>query len=202
MSKFPMVAYEDTAFMAKTTKELKEAKDALQKMLDCWNELGLPALHTTLFRLAHDPQGVHAEAVPVITGGKLQLSKDIFMRITEAPCPNQLYIAARLARNQIQTGRPELWSISSDGKKVVLDKDLAKALIESQNIIAVNEAQLKFTHEVAEYVRLSNSLNEQLKAIPWMRMPAPPWILTERSFPLIAGLELQADQLREIAKSL
>jgi len=195
-----MVAYEDTAFMAKTTKELKEAKDALQKMLDCWNELGLPALHTTLFRLAHDPQGVHAEAVPVITGGKLQLSKDVFMKITDVPCPNQLYIAARLARNQIWTGRPDLWSI--EGKTVILNEPLAKALIESYNITVDNEAQKKFVDEVVLYVKMSNSVNEQLKALPWMRMPAVPFTLTEKSFPIICGLELQADQLREIAKSL
>lgn len=206
-SKFPMIAFKDSEFMAKTTLELQEAKKAQQELLNIWNGLDLPPLHTTLFELVHAPQKVYTEAInqgveEPASYGKYSIAPGVKLNITSAPVPDSILKASNVARSLSQVGRPELWSISPDGKTVLLNEAPAKELIESQNIIVENEQQKKLVEEVVLYVKLSNSVNEQLKGIQTMRMPAVPFTLTERSFPLIAGLELQTGQLREIIQCL
>jgi len=197
-----MLAYRDVEFEQKTRHELEMSRNAQQHMLDVWNSLELSTL-TNLFRLAHDPQGVYSETTKQetkepIPEGRYSIAPGVTINTKTIPCPDTLYRASREARNQIKTGLSDLWYISPDGKTVELDEALSENLIESQNVIVQNEQQKKFVQECVMYVKMSNSVNEMLKSIPTMRMPAVPWQLTERSFPLISGLELFPLHLREI----
>lgn len=199
------LAYRDLLFEEQTKAELKKALEAQQKMLNAWYGTGIDVPCTNLFQLMHAPQKVYGDAVKSqaeipIAHGKFQISKDVFLNILDIPVPNQLYIAAREARNQIQAGRPELWSI--EGNKVVMDQELANELIHSKDVYTENEAQERFVEATLKYIELSNYLVETIKAMPGMGMSfGMPFTLIEKHA-LINIVQLEPVQLRETLKSL
>lgn len=198
--------YSDEKYIETTKAELQQAKEAAQKMLDVWNELNIGPLKNPLFELAHVPQRVHSAAVSKddtepVTHGRFQVRPGVSLTLTEVPCPDALFRAAHACRMQIQIGRPELWSIEND-KTVVLNEALADELLHANDIYAENAAQAQFATLCVKYVEYSNALNEALKNIQTMRMPAVPFSLASRSFPLIAELQFYPDQVREIIKEM
>lgn len=200
---YPLLVYHDRGFADQTKVEIEKAKEALQKLIDCWNKLNLPPF-PDLLRLVFDPVTVHAKAVTLcaepVANGKYEFSPGVFLNLSEVPCPNELYVTARNARNQIQSSRPELWSIVDN--IVVLNQQKADQLIHSNDIYAENEKQASFADLCVKYVYYSNTLNEELKLIPTIRLPCVPFGVVERSFPWICGLHLEVDQVREIIKSM
>ena len=198
------LSYRNEAHEEKTRNELDRAKKALQNLLQAWNstDLGLPC--PSLWKLMFTPEKTYQEAaksiaeVP-IANGKFQLSKEVFLNILEIPTPNDLYIAAREARNEIQTGRPELWTISEDGGTVLLNQELAEALIHESDCYVETELQDQMVEACKEYAKSGKVLHEILTKLPGQGMfQGIPFVIVERYGNLIAWLEIEPVQLRGI----
>jgi len=176
--------YSDKEFSEKTKIEIEEARRAGQTLLDIWNELGLPPFKS-MFQLVHDPQSVFDS----VQSGKNNL------------LPNTLYVAARVARNHIVIGNPDLISVK-DNKTVVVNEVEVERLVSVNNIFAENEIQAQFIRDVVQYVALSNSISQTLMGLETTRMPGEPVRRTARYFPNVCCLELETETLQEIVKQM
>jgi len=174
--------YSDLEFVEKTKSEIKEAAEAAQALLDTWNSLNLPPFKS-MFQLVHDPQSVYERA------GQGNL------------LPNILYVAARVARNHIIIGNPDLISVK-DNKTVVVNEVEVERLVSVNNIFAENEIQAQFIRDVVQYVALSNSISQTLMGLETTRMPGEPVRRTARYFPNVCCLELETETLQEIIKAM
>lgn len=199
--------FRNLEFEEKTRRELQEAQEAQQKLLDSWNEtdIGIPC--PNLFRLIHDPRGVYNEAVKSvaeipIAHGKFQISKDAFLNVLEIPTPNDLYIAAREARRHIQCGRPELWSIEN-GKTVVLNKEKAEELIHSCDVWVENEKQKEFAEAALRYAEDGNYLVNTLRSMPGLNnVFSIPFTLVGKFSQLICAVQIEPNNFRALIEKL
>ena len=174
--------HSNTAFTEKTKAEIKAAAEAAQKLLNIWNSYKLPPL-SNLFELVHNPTAVYQRA----GAGSL--------------LPDELIIAARVAKDHIVIGNPDLISIQ-DNSKVVINEAESERLTNVNNVFAENEVQAQFIRDVVQYVALSNSISATLMNLPTTRMPGEPVKRTGRFFPNICTLELETETLQEIIKAL
>ena len=201
------LVYTDQKFIDRTRIELKKAQEAQQKLLDQWNATGIGIPCDNLFKLMHTPQKVYGDAVKSqaeipIAQGKFQISKEVFLNMLDVPVPNELYTAAREARNCIQSGRPELWSIK-DNKTVVLNETLAEQLIHSFDVYAENEAQKEVAEACLKYMESSNFLNDKLKNMAGLRtMFGLPFTVVDRFANIVCSLDIEPTNLREMLKTL
>lgn len=201
------LAYRNLEFEEKTKLELQKALEAQQRLLDTWNalDLGLPC--TNLFYLIHNPQKVYADAVKEVTTipishGKYQIAQGAFMQFLDVPVPNELYVRAREAKNQIQCGRPELWSIE-DNKTVKLNQELAEALIHSNDVWVENEEQKKFVDSAVRYIETGIYLHDKLINMAGMgTLFNTPFRLVEGHRGFVPKLRLELVQLRELLKQI
>ena len=202
--KFPMLIYQDLAFEQETRKGLTQTFEALKKLLDVWNGLEVgPCLD--FLSLVHNAASVYTEAFNETVEcpgniGKYQISREAFLNVVEAPIPNNLYTAAKAVQKTPCFGYSDIWTIKDS--QIIEDAEAREAVIHSRNIYAYNQRQKELAEGVIEYVRLSNYLDAQFKEIPWQYIPAPPWTLVGRSFPHVAMLTLEIEQLRTILEKL
>jgi len=190
--------YRDEAWEVKIRKDIEDSRQALQALLDTWNNLDLTPC-TDIFSLMVQPQQTHDAAVREVTtipiaAGRFQISKDAFLKILDVPCPNDLYISARQAKRAPFSGARDLWTIKED-KTIVLDKTLADTYIFAKNIYAANERQKEVALLFINYIESSVTINALLTELPLQHMLLP-WAITGRSFPTLYTLELEPEQLR------
>jgi hypothetical protein len=204
---FPVLVYEDIKFKETTKSEIEGAKIALQNLLNEWNGLKLPAItdYKQLFRVIHTPQRVYSETYhalnPEPVYGALTIRPGVSINLTDVPLPNELYIKARSAQREIQTGRLELWTIEDE--KIVLNEIAAKTHLNSADIYAENEAQKMFVEACLMFVESSDTLITSLTNMPSTRLPMTPFSIIERTgFLFLSRVKLDPDQMRELLKSL
>ena len=195
----------DEKFIEQTTAEIQRAFEPQQKLLDCWNAMNVGRC-TDLFRLIHDPINVYKELnpveVPPVTGS-YQFATDTYVKMTDVPMPNELFILAREARKCIQAGRRELWNISEDGTTVVLNQDQADALIHSRDVLVENEAQKEFIEMAVAFKESSTYLNTKLRSMLSMQSGFNiPFVMTGTGFLFIKDDELDYVALKDMMKNL
>ena len=190
--------YRDEAWEVKIRKDIEDSRQALQALLDCWNNLDLTKCED-IFSLMVQPQQTHDAAVREVTtipiaAGRFQINKDAFLSILDVPCPNDLYISARQAKRAPFSGARDLWTIK-EGKTVILNKKLADTHIYAKNIYAENERQKEVANLFINYIQSSVKINALLAELPLQHMLLP-WQIVARSFPSLYVLELEPEQLR------
>jgi len=193
----------DEKFIEQTTAEIQRALEVQQKLLDCWNDLNVGRCKD-LFRLMFDPVNVYKEAtnIPVING-KYQINKDVALNLIDVPIPNELYISAREARKCIQAGRRELWSISEDGKTVLLNKENADRLIYANDIYCENPQQREFAEMAVAFKESSKYFNTKLPSMLSMQSGFNiPFVMTGAGFLFIKDVELDYVALKDMMKKL
>ena len=196
------IIFEDKAYQEKTRKELQNAKEALQDLLDCWIKLDLGTVpDNNLFNLTYRTADVYNEAVyevaeVPVTAGKFQLNKDVFMKLLNVPIPNDLYLKANAAKKHSWTGVPTLWYI--DGDNVIMNQDEADKFIYANNITITNEDQKKFVKAVYAYLENGNYLYQTLQNLPGFNAFTVPFTLIEKGFPLLPKLQLEVINLKNI----
>ncbi len=194
---YPMVVYQNAEFKVKARAELEAAKAALQALLDTWNNSGLPAITTyaELFKLCHTPQALYAAAT------KSDADKaDEYKSMIAVPLPNEIYIKARAAKNQVYNGKVELWSIK-DGK-VTFDQAAVNAFLNSADLVAQNEQQADFIRSCVAFAQASDVLINVLTGLPSARLPVWPFEVKEHSAwsPQLNRVTLQPDQVKMILR--
>jgi hypothetical protein len=199
--------YTDTQFIEQIKHELEMAQDALQRMLDTWNGLDMVPV-TNLWELMISPNTVYTRAVgeigeATVSHGRFQIKKDVFINLVQAPVPNELYLACNNSKLCSMTGHPELWSVSEDGKTVILDQAKADLLIYDSDIYVENEKQKEFAENILTFLKTTNWLHDNMPLLPGLGMRyGYPYALIERSSQFVNKLELQPSELRELLKSL
>jgi hypothetical protein len=199
--------YRDEAFETRTRTELENAREALQALLDSWNEVDICKCDD-LFRLTQQPEKYYNEKVGEtvelpVTKGKFQISRDAYLSILQVPTPNTIYVAARTARKQSFTGIPALWHISPDGKTVEMDEAEAQKYIDAKSIYISNEQQRIFVDNVVQFMRSSNYLHETLKELPGLStLFSIPFTIVERNNQILSKVEISYPQLTEVLKVL
>ncbi|MFA5300204.1 MAG: hypothetical protein WC389_18610 [Lutibacter sp.] len=155
------VVYRDANYENQVRKDLESSKVALQSVLDVWNSLELIPC-TDIYQLIFNPQKIYSDAinklaiVPV-TAGRFQVSKQAFINTLDIPIPDQLYRAAKQAR-QLLGGVPGLWAIENN--EVIMVEDEASVLIEKNNVYASGKKQIEFAEKLNSFISTLNELNE------------------------------------------
>jgi hypothetical protein len=205
---YPILVYQDEKFKETTKAEIASAKTALQNLLNEWNFLKLPRItdYLQLFRVVHTPQRVYSETYHALNPepgayGSVAIHPGVNLNLTDVPVPNQLYVRAREARQQIQNGRIELWSIEND--TVILNETAAEALINSMNVYAQNEAQKKFIEAAVSYKEAGNYLHDVIINGTSMELQfSTPFAILERQAGNILKVDIVPDALRAMVKGL
>lgn len=153
------LGYKNEGFEAQVKSELTDCFAAAQKLLDCWNSLDIGVLKESLWILATRTPEIYKKAVEAVTEktvslGRYPIKSGVLLDMLEIPIPNELYIAARNAKKQPMFGHPELWD--HDGKRVMLDKAKADALIHVNDIWITNERQREFLKYCLQFMESSN----------------------------------------------
>ncbi|MDZ7739935.1 MAG: hypothetical protein U5K32_12900 [Bacteroidales bacterium] len=196
--------YQDLEHEKEMREGLEQTFEAIKSLVSAWNSLDVGPCRD-IMELANDARGVYAKAykslikVPEQIDGHT-LRREEFLKIIEIPEPQNLYDAAKAVLGAPCFGYQGIWSIK-DGE-VIQNQDQIANVIHARNIYANNQHQKELAEAIVEYVRLSNYIDGQFKTIPWQYFPAPPWTLVGRSFPNVAMLTLEVEQLRTIISKL
>jgi hypothetical protein len=202
------LAYRNENYEKQIEQELASALDASNRLLHCWLSLDLGALNTTLFELAYRTPAVYKEAVQRVSGdvvslGRYAIRPGVLLDLLEIPIPNELYLAAKQVKLQTQCGHPELWSISPDGKTVILNQELADQLIHANDIWITSKRQREFLDHCIAFQESSNWLYDNLLPLPGMMTKfGPPFALIARSSMQINKYEIDPIQLNVLIQSI
>jgi hypothetical protein len=192
--------YRNEAFENETRAGMQVTLEAYKKLLSIWDEQKLGECQD-LFNLAAQPKQVFRAAfqnslkVPAEISG-LKINRSAFLNMVEEPEPTELYKQAGITSKSPAFGYRDVFSIK-DGS-VFMDPERAEEVIMSQNIYALNAEQKELGEAVIEYVRLSNYIDKRFTEIEWQYIPAPPFSMVGRHFPLVSMLNLEVEQLRLI----
>lgn len=169
----PVRVYRDEKHEATTKMELERTQKSLQSVLDVWNSLELTPC-TDIYALTMNPQKAYGEAVnklaePPVQVGRFQIRKSAYIETLDVPLPEELYRAAKTARNQPYCANPELWNISGD--RIVLNDLEAERLIDSQSIYANDPAKIELVETVTKLCEYLNKVNSAMSGS--LLPPAP-----------------------------
>ena len=185
---FPQLCYRDEQFKITTLDQIAAAKSSLQNLLNTWHSIpGLPAIkdYKQLFELTHVPDRFYANAI----------------NAKGEPVPLNLIVAAREAKNHLQVGRMELWSIQYN--TVILNQDAASALSNSMDVIVTNESQKKFVDAVVAYKDSGNYIHDIcVNGTTLTFQHSTPFTILERHNGNILKVDISADALRQMVKEL
>jgi hypothetical protein len=188
----PVCVYRNPEHEATTEAELKTAQKALQTVLDVWNSLKLVPC-TDIYGLIMNPQKIYGDSVnklaePPVQAGRFQVSKSAYIQTLDIPLPEELYRAAKSARQQpFCAGNPELWNVSGD--QVVLNYLEAEYLIDSQSIYLSDPAKIEKVENMIKLCEYMNKVNSDLSG---ELLPPTPYVnqfcqgkflLTQKSYP-------------------
>jgi hypothetical protein len=196
--------YRNEAFEAETRAGMQVTLTLYNELLSCWNGLDVGECQD-IFRLATNASQIYKDhfetslEVPLQVG-RLMVNKQAYINLVEMPVPNSLYISAKKVTKSPGFGYVDCFVLQDN--RVVLDEERAEAVILSQNVYAESEAALIMGLAVPLYVKLSCFLNSYFKVIEWRMLPALPFTLTGRSYPNIADLTLEVEQMRLIMSNL
>ena len=205
----PVCVYRNPEHEATTEAELKTAQKALQTVLDVWNSLKLVPC-TDIYGLIMNPQKVYGDSVnklaePPVQAGRFQVSKSAYIQTLDIPLPEELYRAAKSARQQpFCAGNPELWNVSGD--QVVLNDLEAEYLIDSQSIYLSDPAKIQLAEYLKTLVELMNKIN---LAMSGELLPPDPhvsqfcmgkFLLTQKSYPGPYEMSVDPAFLKELIR--
>ena len=114
----PVCVYRNPANEELVKKELIAAKNALQSVLNVWQDLDLIPI-TDIFQLIMNPQKSYSEAIEKLAvvpvqAGRFQVSKQAYINTLDIPIPDSLYQTAKSARQHSYCGIRDLWKVDGD----------------------------------------------------------------------------------------
>ena len=198
--KYPLLIYKDEKFEDETRNGIEQTYSALKKLWDIWLGLDVGEIDN-IFLLVVSADQIYKDSfqstikVPAKVGG-YDITREQFLDVVEMPEPVGLLAAAVAVQQSPCYGYQHLWSIV-DGK-VIQDNEGAEIVIHSQNIYAADERQAELAKSIVEYVRLSNFIIQEFKALQWRGIPIPPFTLTGVYLRTINELKLEVEQLRYV----
>jgi hypothetical protein len=207
----PVKVYSDPVHEAKTRIELEKARVSLQACLDIWNGLKLVPCND-IFALIMNPQTVYGNAVnqlaePPVQPGRFQIAKSVYISTLDVPIPDNLYRAAKSARQLTYSAMPELWTVSESGLNVVLDEAESGALIDSQSVYVSDPLKIELIADLTTLCELMNKVN--LKLPEELLRPdletngffRDKFLLTQKSYPGPFSVSLDPAFLRTLLRS-
>ncbi len=170
----PVCVYRNPEHEETTKRELVQAQEALQSVLDVWNGLDLVPI-TDIFQLIMNPSKIYSEAIDKLAvvpvqAGRFQVSKEAYINTLDIPIPDSLYQSAKAARQQSFCAIPGLWSI--EGSKVDLNESEALNYVNAMNIYTDDPGKINLAKDISKLCDLLNSLNKRCNN---EILPLSPW---------------------------
>jgi hypothetical protein len=163
----PVLCYKDENFIIQTSKQLNEAKTALQNLLNEYQKLNIGEcsdLHELLLRPEITCKKVIDSIVELpSTPGKFGLNKEKYKEGLNLPDLSQLIMSAKTAQRTPFAAVEPLFQVVNN--EVQLIEEEATSLIQSQNIYLTDERQIKFVKRLTDLVSLWNEVDRDLKGI-------------------------------------